>query len=1255
MLKKLLPFFCCAVTVAAAEPVIKLDFEKPAECQKMPIVEGVSGKGILLTDQEFFIPSQGKITPAEGSVTFWIKPDWDMKNKEFKFLLSAEDTKNQKGRMIIYKYQEPGLGMTFLFGGLNKAEKQFIYANKKDPELIQKDKWNFIAATWSTKSNLIAVYVNGKLASSAYLKPNMHFEKFTDFKLNGKGFSPRDRKQKTVYDSIHFYNTELKEKDITYLYNAQMPRPKLKYKNLKNFTVNVPFIKNPPKIDGNFVDSEWASCARMTGYTMCWQPAPSLLSDMPTDLYIGTDGKNLYFSVCARLNKNSTLVTRPRERDTSVYSDDAVEVHVKPPKQDNTYQLIYNADSSIFDRVNNNNNWNGKWNIKSTIYEGHWFSEVSVPLSEFGHIFKDGEEWGVNFCRDIQIPGVILFSALAGSDYIYRPTGTMRMTSSGVAPRFFINYNDLMQERKLNTTLEILNPSAQKIKVNYNVEIFDIENKLIRKEQKSSEIAPASIGKFQLSDKLAGISAAVVRITAENDGKIIFSQDIPLQFEDKIILNLETNITQQTLGIDVDCSRHMTARNAAKTVAQLVNKEHKIVAESVLKGTAPATGTLNLKNLPVGDYTVVCTMFDKNGKELYKHSQNYGHIGQPEWLTRKSGVIPGLIPHPYTPITWQNNTLGVINRKHTFGKSLLPVSVTSLGVQLMNAEPQLTYTSEGKKYTVDNFKFTVKKSAPDEMDFAFTAKKGDLTFKGNIKAEYDGFIWYDMEVIPSKKQITVENLKLTLNFPKSVAEMFNAHFFARENRVGKINKNIDLKRFPSVWLGNLNVGYTFVTESFEFWRNADENKAYTVTPDKKNVRLDINFIDRKAVISAAKPYKYNFGIEANPVKPTPKEFRSWRVFGHRPYNIAHPWQVDRSTKKYSGNGGFYDPTFKSKEAFLKNMDMHKAKNALFVVYLNNFIASSESTEFKVFNKEWANPYNSYPNCPNSSFTDYIVWCIEKLVGWGLQSVYVDSLGAINCYNPAHGCGYIAEDGKTGLTYPIRASRNYMKRIYNLLHAPGRDQKNNFLWAHMSARTSAPINAFVDFQASGEEVEYRVMKESNYVRLYPLDEYQVFFLHGTGVVPCLLPNLGRLGDKKARYVDKYNDQIVMLTLLHDTLLWMAYCNESKLNKFYNKLDKWGYKDTSLEFESYRTQKAITCDNPEIKISCYRLKKENKTLVVIGNIGEKENTFSLNIDKKALGIGDNLIYSDFRKESNNSVNPDKITLPQFGLLIMEINGK
>ena len=1257
MLKRSMIFAAAAFSAlcgaAAVEPVIRYDFETAEERRGLPDAPGVSGRGLLLTDRPFVMPSRGKISPAEGTLSLWIKPlDWDMSEKEFKHLLSAEDTSAQKGRLILYKYKTPGLGLVFLFGANGKVTREFIYANKNDPKLLERDKWNFIAAAWSKKKSLIALNVNGRQVASARLKEGMFFGRFTDFVLNAKGFSPRNPKWRTVYDTVCFFDRALEEKELSSLCHAQRPVEKLSYDNTRNTIITLPKIKTPPLIDGNFVDSEWASCARLSGFTLTTTTAPALQFDLPADVYAGTDGEKLYFCVSGKLEGSRLRSVRRARDDGSVCSDDAVEFHLLPPGQKKSYHLIFNAVPSIFDRVGDDRSWNGAWTVKSGIYESLWIAEVSVPLSEFKHAFRDGEAWKFNFCRDMQRDSRIVFSSVSPNFHIFRPTGVMRMDASGICPRFFVDHAALA-DRKLDLALEILNPSGKELKVEFSAEVFDAENRLVRRKTVSETVAGSSSGRFRYEDKLSGLSASLVRISARDAaGASLFRQDLPLVFSDEIRIVPETDIAGQTLTVDVDCSRHSAARGVRKIRAELLGPDGRTAGTVLLKGTVPATGVFSLKGLPVGDYTLVCRMFDEKGKEILVHTQKYSHIGRPAWLTRKAGTGLG-IPWPYTPLVREGRTLRCLGRTHRFGGGLLPDEIVSAGQKLFDAPPRLTVTSEGKTYTADKFDFKVKKETPEEIGLDFRAEAGPLRFSGTLHVEFDGFFWYDLDAAPRGERARIDALTLSFFLPRKIADMYNAHFFSRENRVGRLTGPLTLKRFPSIWAGNLDAGLTFVTESFEFWRNADPARACTLTPEGDRVRWDICFIDRPTELSRKTPFRYGFGIEANPVKPTPPEFRSWRVYAHRPYNIAHPWQVDKSTKKYPGDGGFFDPTFKSREAFLSNIETHKKKNALFTLYLNIFLTSPDATEFKVFGKEWHNPYNTYPNCPNSSFTDYIVSRVEELVRAGLQCVYVDSLGAVNCYNPLHGCGYKTADGKVGLTYPVRAARNYMKRLYCLLHAPGRDQKNNFLWAHMSARTSAPINAFVDFQASGEEVEYRVMEESNYLRLYPLDEFQIYFLKSTGVVPCLLPNLGRVGPKAHRYIAKYNDQIMLQVLLHDTLLWMAWCDEHTLVPLYNKLDAWGYADPDLEYGSYRLQKAVTCEDPRVKISFYRLKKAGKALVVIGNTGEEAGTFALKIDAGKLGIGGDLVFSDLR--TGKTVDPARIALPGFGMLLLDIRKK
>jgi len=1242
-----------AVAVSAAEPVIRYDFETALERKDLPAEKGISGQGILLSGQEFVMPSGGKLSPDEGTVSFWIKPlDWDMESTAFKHLLSAEDTSRQKGRMIVYKYRHPGLGLTFLYGANGKVTKQFTYANRNDAKLLDKGKWNFIAATWSRKGSLITLFVNGKTVASSRLKEGMYFERLTDFRLNAHGFSPRDRKQRTVYDSVCFFDRALGEKELAALLHAQKPAETLSYDNTQETVVTVPLIKTAPLIDGNFIDSEWASCARLSGFTLTTTGSPSLQYDLPGDVYVGTDGKKLYFCVSGKLEGSRLSGVRRNRDDGSVCSDDAVEFHLLPPGQKKSYHLIFNAVPSIFDQFGNDRKWNGDWRIRSGVYESLWISEVAVPLSEFKHVFKDGDRWKFNFCRDIPRNGEIIFSSVSPNRQLFRPTGVMRMAGSGVAPRFFINF-EALKDRQLDATLEILNPAATGFDAEFTVEIFNADNKLLRNDKKSASVGPNGTAKFVCRDKLTGSGAALVRICAkESGGRILFRQDLPLVFTDEIRIVPETDIANERLTIDVDSSRHSAVRGVSRVTAELLGPDGKVCRTVPLEGTAPATGVFSLKGLPVGDYTIRCRMFDKKGTEIHVHTQKYNHIGRPQWLKHKAGTALG-IPWPYTPLGWHDNVLTCLGRTHRFGSALLPVAILSSGHDLFAAPPRLVVEADGKKYVADKFEFKTKKQSGEEIDLDFRAEAGPLVLSGVLHIEYDGFLWYDLDVTPRKDPVRVENFTLSFFFPRRIADMYNAHFFSRENQVGLLRKPLYLKRFPSVWLGNLDAGFTFVTESFRFWRNKDVNRSYAVTPEKDRVRLDIRFIDRPTGITRDAPFRYGFGVEANPVKPTPPEFRSWRVHAHKPYNISHPWQVDRNTKRYPGSGGFYDPTFKSREAFLSNIEAQRKEGAVFSLYLNIFLTSPDATEYKVFNKEWLNPYNTYPNCPNSSFTDYITNRVEELVRDGLQCVYVDSLGAVNCYNPVHGCGYKTEDGRIGLTYPIRAARNYMKRIYTLLHAPGRDQKHNFLWAHMSARTCAPINAFVDFQASGEEVEYRVMEESNYLRLYSLDEFQIYFMKSSGVVPCLLPNLGRVGPKSHRYIAKYNDQIMLQVLLHDTILWMAWCDEHRLVPLYNKLDKWGYADPGLEYASYRRQKGISCNDAAVRISYYRLKKERKILAVVGNIEDKDKTVSLTFDRNVLGIGEKPEFTDFR--TGRPVDPGRIELPGFGMLLLDIRGR
>ena len=1218
-------------SVFAAKPVVQYDFNGktglPAKALKgkAEFVQGIRGQALKLADSTLTIPCPKKVTPAEGTVAFWMKPvNWDSTKDEFLFFLRS-DSKEKNGRFIFYKYSgKTGLGTTFYFGNPNgKHGTSYCYAATRRKDDMKQGEWIFAAATWSKKANLIRVYLNGKEVCSYECKAQMFNWNFGDFILNPRPFGKPNRSYETAFDLLRFYSEPLSEKELKKIWEEESkPVLEIPITSSKPTFLTIPVMKNPPKIDGNFVDTEWLSAAKMGGFIELRNPR--LQIDPDTEAYMGTDKKNLYFCFVGKIPGATSLKNIQTKRDSDVYTDDAYEIYLRPPQMKmGFYQGIFNYGGAIFDTCNSRKEWNGKWTIKNGIYEGHWICEIAIPLSELKSPFKENSLWKFNICRDRQLEPDIIFSSVSPSGMPYRAWfADFRLSEQGAFGRLTLNYERLF-ERKLDFDLEIINQSAKQKNVVLTIDFLDPDGRETGKKILKAAIPGKKAHTFKYTDPLSGFRAGIVRLNAVADnGERIFAQDIPLVFKDEVAVTTETDLAKGKLSFEVDLKSHYKLAGTSKVLAVIKSKDGKTLSCNAV-GRPVAKGEFDLKKLTPGDCTITFTFLDRNGQELLKVDQFYNHIGQPKWLTEKPGTNAGVL-YPYTPIKRNGNTLSVIGRDHVFGKSLLPEQITSQGIKLFAKAPVFKGKINGKPVVFNNFKFKTVKAADDAVTMNFTAEAGGLKLTGTMVMEFDGFLWYTVKA--DKKALRLDELFLEMEMPSSAAEFYNGHFFSRENYVGKIKAPMEVRRVPSLWVGNVDVGLSFIAESFEYWNNADPLKAHRYFKRNGNTVWQVRFID-KSVNLAKKGLNLEFGIEANPVKPAPKDFRSWRVHAHKPANICHPSQVTRDIRKYPGYNGGFTPEFKSLEAFKAEVKRFRDKGVEMSLYINPTLTSPDSTEYKIFRQQWRNPYNVYPQCPASTLADLTIWQIDYLIReGGLKVVYIDSLGAVNCANPLHGCGYIDESGAQQLTFPIRATREYVKRLYALIHAPGTNPKTNFLWGHMSARTSAPINAFMDFQCSGEELETVIAGNQNYLELYGLDEYQCYYLNSSGVMPMLLPNLGRVGSKEARWMPKYNDQLLALVMLHDSMLWVCWCDTDYILKFYKIFDEFGLKDENLQFMSYRKQKALVSPDKDIYISVYKLK--NKAMAVVVNKQKTERTVKVNIDWKKLGIAPGAALKDMR---------------------------
>ena len=97
-----------------------------------------------------------------------------------------------------------------------------------------------------------------------------------------------------------------------------------------------------------------------------------------------------------------------------------------------------------------------------------------------------------------------------------------------------------------------------------------------------------------------------------------------------------------------------------------------------------------------------------------------------------------------------------------------------------------------------------------------------------------------------------------------------------------------------------------------------------------------------------------------------------------------------------------------------------------------------------------------------------------------------------------------------------------------------------------------------------------------------------------------------------------------------------------------LDKWGFKDERLKFNSYRKQKLVTSPDADIHISLYQLPE--RTLAVVGNWQNTPRKISVSIDKKALGLGDQISVQELR--SGKKANLQELEIPGYNFVLLDI---
>ena len=178
---------------------------------------------------------------------------------------------------------------------------------------------------------------------------------------------------------------------------AQYSEPK----NIEAFKIHEKII-----IDGKLDESVWQKAPRISNFTQRDLDFGKPVTER-TEVAVIYDNNTLYFGIWCYQKEADKIIAKNLGWDFEYSEDDNFKMLIGPFNDNrNGYLFIVNpigarADIQIYDGENGNKDWNGVWDVKTSITSEGWFAEVYIPFSTLQ--FKNDSilNWALNFERDI--------------------------------------------------------------------------------------------------------------------------------------------------------------------------------------------------------------------------------------------------------------------------------------------------------------------------------------------------------------------------------------------------------------------------------------------------------------------------------------------------------------------------------------------------------------------------------------------------------------------------------------------------------------------------------------------------------------------------------------------------------------------------------------------------------------------------------------------------------------------------------------
>ena len=155
-----------------------------------------------------------------------------------------------------------------------------------------------------------------------------------------------------------------------------------------------PLVNEAPVIDGSFKEAPWPFKAQIDGFI---NPDRIEFAAAQTTVRVCHTNDALYFAIYARDPRMTTMACAMTGRDSELWNEESVAIVLHPTGKPE-FRFIVNPLGAQYDSRDNNDEWNGEWQVAAKTWPVGWSAEIEIPFATLGAT-PGKDDWELNIVR----------------------------------------------------------------------------------------------------------------------------------------------------------------------------------------------------------------------------------------------------------------------------------------------------------------------------------------------------------------------------------------------------------------------------------------------------------------------------------------------------------------------------------------------------------------------------------------------------------------------------------------------------------------------------------------------------------------------------------------------------------------------------------------------------------------------------------------------------------------------------------------